>query len=126
MSKLTVTEADKLIGQRIQQRRKEQGLTAAKLSEEIDVSQQQLSRYERGTNKINVTHLIDIATRLDTPISWFFMDFSSDANLGISEHGHKSSEVKDDELKAQLDYLWPRLSLEQRRAFVVLLDSLTT
>ncbi|MBC3227487.1 helix-turn-helix domain-containing protein [Serratia fonticola] len=126
MSKLTVTEADKLIGQRIQQRRKEQGLTAAKLSEEIDVSQQQLSRYERGTNKINVTHLIDIATRLDTPISWFFMDFSSDVNLGISEHGHKSSEVKDDELKAQLDYLWPRLSLEQRRAFVVLLDSLTT
>lgn len=126
MSKLTVTEADKLIGQRIQQRRKEQGLTAAKLSEEIDVSQQQLSRYERGTNKINVTHLIDIATRLDTPISWFFMDFSSDANLGIREHGHKSSEVKDDELKAQLDYLWPRLSLEQRRAFVVLLDSLTT
>lgn len=126
MSKLTVTEADKLIGQRIQQRRKEQGLTAAKLSEEIDVSQQQLSRYERGTNKINVTHLIDIATRLDTPISWFFMDFSSDANSGISEHGHKSSEVKEDELKAQLDYLWPRLSLEQRRAFVVLLDSLTT
>ncbi|WP_447878684.1 helix-turn-helix domain-containing protein [Serratia fonticola] len=126
MSKLTVTEADKLIGQRIQQRRKEQGLTAAKLSEEIDVSQQQLSRYERGTNKINVTHLIDIATRLDTPISWFFMDFSSDANSGISELNHKISEVKEDELKAQLDYLWPRLSLEQRRAFVVLLDSLTT
>lgn len=125
MSKLTVTEADKLIGQRIQQRRKEQGLTAAKLSEEIDVSQQQLSRYERGTNKINVTHLIDIAARLDTPISWFFMDFNFDTISGSAENANKLAEIKEDELKSQLDYLWPRLSLEQRRAFIILLDSFT-
>ncbi|CNB47520.1 transcriptional repressor DicA [Yersinia frederiksenii] len=124
MSKLTVTEADKLIGQRIQQRRKEQRLTAAQLSEEIDVSQQQLSRYERGTNKINVTHLIGIAARLATPISWFFMDFNFDDITSDTSNTRKRGDVKEDELKSQLDYLWPRLSLEQRQALIIFLDTL--
>ncbi|MCE9869770.1 helix-turn-helix domain-containing protein, partial [Raoultella ornithinolytica] len=51
MVKLMADSADKLVGQRIQARRKEAGLTAADLAETIDISQQQLSRYERGTNK---------------------------------------------------------------------------
>lgn len=122
MSKLTVTEADKLIGQRIQQRRKEQKLTADKLSEEIGVSQQQLSRYERGTNKINVAHLIDIAAHLNTPISWFFMDYDLDNKKSAEQ---KYQVVKSDELKAQLDLLWAKLSIEQQRAFIVLLDTLS-
>ncbi|CAM3962469.1 helix-turn-helix transcriptional regulator [Klebsiella quasivariicola] len=57
MVKLMADSADKLVGQRIQTRRKEAGLTAADLAETIDISQQQLSRYERGTNKINIAHL---------------------------------------------------------------------
>ncbi|MBK5143423.1 helix-turn-helix transcriptional regulator [Budviciaceae bacterium BWR-B9] len=122
MSKLTVTEADKLIGKRIQQRRKEKKLTAASLSEKIGVSQQQLSRYERGTNKINVTHLIDIAAYLDTPISWFFISHDVE-NKQESEKVYQS--VKTEELKAQLDLLWTKLSSEQQSAFIVLLDKLT-
>ena len=57
MSKLSVTETDRLIGKRIQQKRKELGLSASVLSEQIGIAQQQLSRYERGENKINVAHL---------------------------------------------------------------------
>lgn len=72
MSKLSVTEVDRLIGKRIQQRRKELGLTASILSEQIGIAQQQLSRYERGDNKINVSHLVEIAVALDTEIGWFF------------------------------------------------------
>ncbi|MDD6909914.1 helix-turn-helix domain-containing protein, partial [Actinobacillus minor] len=47
MSKLSVTDVDRFIGKRIQQRRKELGLTASALSEQIGIAQQQLSRYER-------------------------------------------------------------------------------
>ncbi|AXY35078.1 helix-turn-helix domain-containing protein [Yersinia pseudotuberculosis] len=122
MSKLTVTEADRLIGKRIQQRRKEKKLTAASLSEEIGVSQQQLSRYERGTNKINVTHLIDIASHLDTPISWFFIGHDEDKKQA-PEQVYQS--VKAEELRNQLDLLWTKLSTEQQRAFITLLDTLT-
>ncbi|AGO15523.1 helix-turn-helix transcriptional regulator [Glaesserella parasuis] len=61
MAQLPAEMTDKLIGQRIQQKRKEFGYSAEKLSECINLSQQQLSRYERGASKINVNHLIDIA-----------------------------------------------------------------
>lgn len=65
---------DNQVGQRIQLRRKEPSITAQYLAELVDISHQQLSRYERGTNKINVAHLVNIATKLNTPISWFFID----------------------------------------------------
>jgi transcriptional regulator with XRE-family HTH domain len=43
MAKLTSDTADKKVGQRIQMRRKELGMTAQQLSEQVDISQQQLS-----------------------------------------------------------------------------------
>ncbi|ELY3461635.1 helix-turn-helix transcriptional regulator [Cronobacter sakazakii] len=74
MAQLSSDSADKQVGQRIQMRCKELGITAQHLAELVDISHQQLSRYERGTNKINVAHLVNIAITLDTPISWFFID----------------------------------------------------
>ncbi|MDX7993242.1 helix-turn-helix domain-containing protein [Xenorhabdus littoralis] len=67
-------EANLLVGQRIQNKRKELGITATALAKKIGISQQQLSRYERGTNRINITHLVDISKLLDTHIAWFFED----------------------------------------------------
>ncbi|KOY63563.1 MULTISPECIES: helix-turn-helix domain-containing protein [Photorhabdus] len=66
-----------LVGKRIQKRRKELGMTAVKLAGQIGISQQQLSRYERGINRINLSHLVQIASILDTPINWFFLDCCS-------------------------------------------------
>lgn len=67
-------DANPLVGNRIQVKRKEQGVTATALAKQIGLSQQQLSRYERGTNRINLTHLVKIAGLLNTPIAWFFED----------------------------------------------------
>lgn len=78
MAQLKSLQIDQLIGKRIQIRRKELKLSAEKLSEYINISQQQLSRYERGINKINVSHLVNIAVCLKTPISWFFLDCESE------------------------------------------------
>ena len=55
MAKFVPTNVDRLIGQRIQRKRKELGYTVEKLSEFVNISQPQFSRYERGTNKINRT-----------------------------------------------------------------------
>ncbi|MEG9487972.1 helix-turn-helix transcriptional regulator [Mannheimia indoligenes] len=74
MAQLISTDIDRLVGQRIQQKRREMGYSAERLSEYVDISQPQLSRYERGANKINVAHLVAIATFLKTPISYFFAD----------------------------------------------------
>ncbi|MDR0218088.1 MAG: helix-turn-helix domain-containing protein [Enterobacteriaceae bacterium] len=72
-----------LVGKRIQDRRKELGITATTLAKQIGISQQQLSRYERGTNRINVTHLVAICRKLETTITWFFLDcFEEDNKKG--------------------------------------------
>ena len=94
MAKFVPTDVDRLIGQRIQRKRKEFGYTVEKLSECVNISQPQFSRYERGTNKINMSHLVAIATFLKTPISYFFADcmeldrqsFSIKARMPICGH----------------------------------------
>lgn len=108
MAQLLATNIDKLIGQRIQQRRRELGYTAEKLSECVDISQPQLSRYERGTNKINMSHLVSIATFLKTPISYFFADC-----MGQFEWNND-----------ELDRHWQELSASQKTLFIPLLKEL--
>lgn len=108
MAQLISTEIDKLIGQRIQQKRKELGYTAEKLSEYVDISQPQLSRYERGTNKINMSHLVAIATFLKTPISYFFADCMEIAEWNNDE----------------LDRHWQELTTPQKTIFVAFLKEL--
>ncbi|MBD2814620.1 helix-turn-helix transcriptional regulator [Xenorhabdus sp. Flor] len=63
-----------LVGKRIQMKRKELGITAAELADRIGVSHQQLSRYERGTNRISLEHLVVVSITLKTPVSWFLED----------------------------------------------------
>lgn len=108
MAQLLATNIDKLIGQRIQRKRRELGYTAEKLSEYVDISQPQLSRYERGSNKINMAHLVAIATFLKTPISYFFADCM------------ESSDWNSDEL----DRHWQELTISQKTLFVSFLKEL--
>lgn len=120
MSKLSVTEVDRLIGKRIQQRRKELGLTASILSEQIGIAQQQLSRYERGDNKINVSHLVEIAAVLDTEIGWFFLDCLSYE----PKTSRKFIPVAEDEIRTRLAQHLDNLNADERRGLLVFLDTL--
>lgn len=82
MPKIPTSDFDKKLGKRIQLRRKELGQTTMIFSENIGISQQQLSRYERGQNKITPTHLFSIAHYTKTPISWFFLDCQPEIGVG--------------------------------------------
>ncbi|WP_037035560.1 helix-turn-helix domain-containing protein [Rahnella sp. WP5] len=124
MAQLTSESTDKQVGQRIQMRRKELGMTAQYLAELVDISHQQLSRYERGTNKINVAHLVNIAIKLNSPISWFFIDCFSTLDRE-SKKQQDFVPLKDADLKNRLDQIWPRLTHEQRRVLIMLLDEYT-
>ncbi|QIW15900.1 transcriptional regulator [Pasteurellaceae bacterium RH1A] len=122
MSRFVAAEVDLAIGKRIQQRRKEVGLSAENLAEQIGVSQQQFSRYERGATKINVAHLVNIAVILDTPISWFFADSQANGLTFSDERTYVP--VRSDALKMRLDYHWSQLSTEQKRSFINFLDAM--
>ncbi|OOH92395.1 transcriptional regulator [Pasteurellaceae bacterium 15-036681] len=122
MTRFLASDVDLAIGKKINQRRKEVGLTAEVLAEQIGVSQQQFSRYERGATKINVAHLVNIAVILDTPISWFFADSKAE-NLTFSDK-EQYVPIRNDALKQRLDYHWAKLSNEQKRNLINFLDSI--
>ena len=50
------------------------GLSQKGLGESLGVSVQQVQKYERGTNRIGASRLLDIARLLDVPIGFFYDD----------------------------------------------------
>ncbi|EOV8089283.1 helix-turn-helix domain-containing protein [Providencia rettgeri] len=62
---------NKKIGLYIRYVRKSQGISAAKLAQLIFISQQQVSRYERGINTISLEVVFNILNILNIPIDDF-------------------------------------------------------
>lgn len=63
------------IGRQLQKRRKKAGLSLEDLAGKIDISHQQLHKYEKATNSIPADKLYYLSTILDVPPSYFFEDF---------------------------------------------------
>ncbi len=63
---------NKEIGARVKKRRKEIGMSQEKLAEILNVTYQQVQRYENGVNKLNVENIQLIADALSVPVSYFF------------------------------------------------------
>lgn len=60
------------IGEKIRERRKKLGITQEKLAEKLDVSYQQVQRYEKGSNALNTEKLQIMANCLNVPVGFFF------------------------------------------------------
>jgi transcriptional regulator with XRE-family HTH domain len=60
------------IGARLRLRRKLLGLSQAQLAEDLNLTFQQIQKYERGANRISVSTLYALARLLQTPTAWFF------------------------------------------------------
>jgi len=60
------------IGSRVKKRRSELGITQEQLAAELNISYQQVQRYENGTNKLNTYNLQLIARILHVPVTYFF------------------------------------------------------
>ncbi len=67
-----IAEIDKHIGGKIYSLRLAKGLSRQQLSKVIDVTHQQLQKYEKGINRISVGRLVMIAKALEKNISYFY------------------------------------------------------
>lgn len=70
--------SNKQIGERVKFRRQDIGMSQERLAEILDVTYQQIQRYENGRNRITVETIQVIANALSVPITFFF-DSSSTA-----------------------------------------------
>jgi len=63
---------DRVVGQRIRWRRRELKLTQERLGELLELTFQQVQKYEKGVNRVSAGRLFEIAGVLGVPISYFF------------------------------------------------------
>ena len=78
------------VGARVRMRRKILRISQEKLAEELNLTFQQIQKYERGSNRISASKLYEIAKALRTPVPYFFdglADPSSVPNYGFAEAG---------------------------------------
>ncbi|MBW5405324.1 helix-turn-helix domain-containing protein [Morganella morganii] len=87
----------KAIGEKIKKLRKERGLTGTDLAIILKISQQQISRYERGTSRIDIDTLIYISSLFKVDINYFFDELSEacSAYLSFPENQNIIYEFKD-------------------------------
>ncbi len=63
---------DRHVGERIRERRTLLGFTQEQLADALDISYQQVQKYETGANRVSAGRLFQIAKRLDVPVAYFF------------------------------------------------------
>jgi transcriptional regulator with XRE-family HTH domain len=60
------------VGMRVHVRRTMRGISQSKLGDALNVTFQQVQKYEKGVNRISASRLYQISQTLDVPISYFF------------------------------------------------------
>lgn len=81
---------DVFVGNKVKMRRKAMGLTQQDLAKALDLTFQQIQKYERGANRISASKLFMISGTLEMPISHFFdgvEDEDIEVMRGFSEDG---------------------------------------
>ncbi len=101
------------VGARIKLRRTLLGLSQEKLGDALELTFQQVQKYEKGTNRVSASKLYRLAQILDVPISFFF-----DALQGAGGFGDDAPpEFMEDDL------LYRRETVALVRAFYAIPDS---
>ena len=80
---------DRFIGARVRMRRVLAGMSQEKLGEALGITFQQIQKYEKGTNRISVSRLHQIAGILGVPVSTFYEGApeGGEAAPGLRERG---------------------------------------
>ena len=84
---------DKIIGERIHELRISMGLSRQQLASKIDVTHQQLQKYEKGTNRISVGRIASTALALKKPVAFFFEGIHKEQEEMPTQHQRMCLEV---------------------------------
>ena len=77
---------NKHLGNKLKLRRLALGLTQTKVAKAINVTFQQIQKYEKGTNGVSSNRLMQLSQFLKVPIIYFFEDFKEFKDVNSSEN----------------------------------------
>ena len=91
---------DRVVGQRVRWRRRELKLTQERLGELLNLTFQQVQKYEKGVNRVSAGRLFEIASVLGVPITYFYEGaegFVEHENAQAAEDGKAHAPVMNSE-----------------------------
>ena len=107
------------LGKKLRMRRLSLGLTQTKVAEAINVTFQQIQKYEKGTNGVSSIRLLQLSNYLKVPINYFFEDFS--------EYLINADKIKEGHMNVNYNFLvkvYSELTNDQKIKFSKNLQSL--
>ena len=75
------------LGKKLRLKRTSLGLTQTQVAQAINVTFQQIQKYEKGTNGVSSARLLQLANFLKVPIKYFFEDYQD-----FSDQSHDKKE----------------------------------
>ena len=110
---------NKHLGNKLKLRRLALGLTQTKVAKAINVTFQQIQKYEKGTNGVSSIRLLQLSNYLKVPINYFFEDFS--------EYLINADKIKESHMNVNYNFLvkvYAELTNDQKIKFSKNLQSL--
>ena len=108
---------DMHVGKRVRLRHTLLGMSQEQLGTELNITFQQVQKYERGANRISASRLWDIGQILDVPISYFFDDMSQDTTKSSPRRIGRGGEVVNQNGDQLRDPMARRETLELVRTY---------
>ncbi|MDW4496688.1 helix-turn-helix transcriptional regulator [Sulfitobacter sp. D35] len=95
------------VGQKLKQIRRHRRMSQTEVAEQLNISFQQVQKYEMGTNRIAASRLFDLAQVLNVPTSYFFEGMKSEDDAQAARDTDAQildalSAIKDDRLKLRI------------------------
>ncbi len=96
------------------------GISQEKLGERMNLTFQQIQKYEKGTNRIGASRLYQLSRILEVPVNFFFEDaaFGAPATANASYAGFREPDTE----SFLIDFLNSREGLELNKAFIKIQD----
>ncbi|NQU55588.1 MAG: helix-turn-helix transcriptional regulator [Rhodospirillales bacterium] len=107
------------VGQRLRLRRTLLGISQEKLGAAVNLTFQQIQKYERGANRVSASRLFEFSQVLDVSISYFFDDMNAKT---IATRGRRMIPKPGEASEPESDPLARRETLELVRAYYKIID----
>lgn len=78
------------LGSKLRLRRLALGLTQTKVAQAINVTFQQIQKYEKGTNGISSLRIMQLASFLKVPVLYFYEGYSAYEGETVSDQGDEN------------------------------------
>ena len=108
------------LGSKLRMRRLALGLTQTKVAQAINVTFQQIQKYEKGTNGISSLRIMQLANFLKVPVVYFFEGFPEYAGSSKDENIYSGEEYLNYSFLAKL---FTSLSEQQKEKILQVLKN---